>query len=99
MFLKTLRELDDTGLVGDWCFVDTPSGIEFFFRYPRKEWLGDLPENESRGDVVRIPVSIGEHTIGRWGWNGSYECPTITPSVNVIGIWHGFFQNGKVITA
>lgn len=29
-----------------------------------------------------------------WQWNGSYERPTLYPSVNHVGHWHGWLRNG-----
>lgn len=29
-----------------------------------------------------------------WTWNGSVEDPTLHPSVNHIGHWHGWLRNG-----
>lgn len=30
-----------------------------------------------------------------WQWNGSVEKPTLTPSVNHVGHWHGFLTDGE----
>lgn len=38
----------------------------------------------SCNEVHVIPVGAGEGP--RWGWNGSYERPTFTPSIRVRGI-------------
>ncbi|TPM41530.1 DUF6527 family protein [Mesorhizobium sp. B2-3-4] len=29
-----------------------------------------------------------------WQWNGSREKPTLTPSINHIGHWHGYLTDG-----
>lgn len=29
-----------------------------------------------------------------WRWNGSVSEPTLDPSVNVVGHWHGWLRNG-----
>ena len=29
-----------------------------------------------------------------WSWDGNEDCPTVTPSINVIGCWHGFLTAG-----
>lgn len=29
-----------------------------------------------------------------WAWNGSFETPTLTPSVHHVGHWHGWLKNG-----
>ena len=99
--LKDLEELNDNGFVGDWCFVEQPNRQIFFLRYPvsdkyvdaLKEWW---PYEEERGEVVSIPISGSSGLV--WNWNGDKEFPTISPSINVVGRWHGFFRNGKIET-
>ncbi len=29
-----------------------------------------------------------------WNWNGSLEAPTLSPSVNHVGHWHGWLADG-----
>lgn len=33
-----------------------------------------------------------------WGWDGNEEKPTIKPSIHALGEWHGFLQNGKLVS-
>lgn len=30
-----------------------------------------------------------------WGWDGNEDKPTITPSILVHGLWHGYCRNGR----
>lgn len=29
-----------------------------------------------------------------WRWNGSRNAPTLDPSINMVGHWHGWLRNG-----
>lgn len=33
-----------------------------------------------------------------WGWDGNEEKPTLKPSINSPGQWHGFLTAGKLIS-
>lgn len=33
-----------------------------------------------------------------WGWDGNEEKPTITPSINATGQWHGYMRAGKLVS-
>lgn len=42
-----------------------------------------------------IPIQKGPAPTGRvWGWDGNVEKPTITPSINYQGHWHGYLEAG-----
>lgn len=34
-----------------------------------------------------------------WQWNGDREKPTLEPSVNCVGCWHGRIRNGELVSA
>ncbi len=44
------------------------------------------------------PLNVGEAfkpAVGpSWSWNGAYDVPTLEPSVNHVGHWHGWLRNG-----
>lgn len=44
------------------------------------------------GDGFKPDKEPGEHT---WFWNGSFDRPTLTPSVNHVGHWHGYLTDGE----
>lgn len=105
MLLKTLDELDEKGNVGDWIIVERDYYGEkttlMFLRYPvsDEKWLEfyqEAPEL-NRGDVVMLPLSGSRHPV--WQWDGNREAPTLTPSINVVGRWHGWLRNGELVTA
>jgi hypothetical protein len=33
-----------------------------------------------------------------WGWNGNFDCPTMTPSIHWIEHWHGYLTNGRLVS-
>lgn len=95
--LKDLDDLVENGRVGDWCFVQSEERLLMFLRYPVQEWAGDLSMEEQRGDIVNLPLSGPKHPV--WQWDGNRESPTLSPSINVIGRWHGWLRAGKLETA
>lgn len=73
MLRETLDDLEQNGKVGDWCFVTLENGdLNLFLRYPVNDpRLGDLPIEEQRGDIVRMPVQSNTETV--WQWDGNRE--------------------------
>ena len=51
------------------------------------------------GSGRRAPLTVGERFKPAdgpsWNWNGSFVSPTLTPSVNHEGHWHGFLTDGE----
>lgn len=43
-------------------------------------------------DVGRNRKPIADHAT--WEWNGSFDAPTLSPSVHHVGHWHGWLRNG-----
>lgn len=41
-----------------------------------------------------IRPSIAKHS---WEFNGNEESPTLHPSINHVGCWHGWLTNGEFI--
>ena len=33
-----------------------------------------------------------------WYWDGNEEKPTLNPSINSVGEWHGYMKNGRLIS-
>ena len=74
-------------------------------------WSFDMPWNDSNtiylyihlpGDArgwSAIQVQRGQAGGSRvWGWDGNEDHPTITPSINAVGQWHGWLKAGKLIS-
>jgi hypothetical protein len=51
----------------------------------------------------RIPLRpLVDQKINRghsWEWDGNEDKPTLTPSVNAEGCWHGFVREGRMVDA
>lgn len=103
MALRTdWNDLNDNGALGDWCFFDGNQGDTYIaFRYPHPDAKSFPPEylETYRGEISHVPITTGEKQSRAWLWDGSRESPTISPSINIIGEWHGFIRNGKLETA
>jgi len=105
MLRDSLDDLEKNGIVGDWCFSNSEKGI--FIRYPISdhEWFKwyDFTREQApeynRGDIVHLPIILGNSEPSHWGWDGNKEAPTLTPSINVIGRWHGWLREGQLIAA
>ena len=84
----TLEDLYDNGELGDWAF---PAGDDshIFIRLPRP--------GTDRGEVSAIPLSDTPlPDVDDWQWDGNREAPTLTPSINWVGVWHGYMRSGKL---
>jgi hypothetical protein len=98
---KDLDDLYQNGQIGDWCFMQFTERLVLFLRYPvtSEDWVKfyqEAPEL-NQGDVVSLPLSGDKQPV--WQWDGNREAPTLTPSVNVVGRWHGWLREGKLVTA
>jgi len=94
---KNFSDLNENGQLGDWCFLKNED-LHLLLRYPRTD--GEpYPEGwEHRGEIVSLLISREPNVPKHWQWNGSLDAPTLTPSINVIGKWHGYLRDGKLIT-
>jgi hypothetical protein len=54
--------------------------------------------------VIAGRTNLNRHPRGenggtaQWDWNGDREAPTLQPSVNCQGCWHGYIRNGQCVT-
>lgn len=80
-------------------------------RIPGSFRLGpDINDNKSRffwyccpcgcGNIgaLRVGENFKPEDAPSWNWNGSIETPNLTPSVNHVGHWHGWLQNGTWVS-
>ena len=79
---------DEVKQPGDFCF-ETVTQVGGAGRC-LKIWLPGAPH------AIRLPVKIGPRDETAWGWDGNPESPTLDPSINVLGIWHGHLTAGKL---
>lgn len=58
-------------------------GIPYGDRWIHSEWTID--HKNDCGDM--------------WSWSGTEGCPTLSPSLHAVGIWHGYVRDGKLVEA
>lgn len=74
--------------------VRTIDGVEhrcrgIFARYPDGS-AAHLP-------VRPVPEQMKDLNGGHsWAWNGDLNRPTLTPSVHIVGSWHGWIRDGHM---
>jgi hypothetical protein len=76
--------------------ANTPGAFEFF--------EGTKGDGVIHGLVYLCPCGCGHTGVldfrlpsasrPSWEWDGNLEAPTLTPSVNHVGHWHGYLRNG-----
>ncbi len=89
MLKMDLEDMDESGDVGDWCFLNNYELIAIRFK-----------KDPFSGTVI---IPIKENAIkGKepWDWNGDIERPTLCPSLLINSgnndIWHGFLTDGQL---
>lgn len=57
------------------------------------------PRGERAGMIVICPGCVRPLSLGfdRWTMSGSDDAPTLTPSINHTGCWHGFLRDGEFV--
>lgn len=84
-----LQDLTDNGSIGDWCFRDHETeGLHICIRFP---------DGSERGDLGCLPLrDVPDPSMEDWQWDGNKEAPTLTPSINYVGVWHGYMRAGRL---
>lgn len=87
----TSQKNDDGELEpGDFYFEADDTGQRWFcFCYPN-------------GVGARIPIrpllNAGTNNGHSWQWDGNEDTPTLTPSINAEGMWHGYVTAGRMVS-
>lgn len=87
MLRKNLDELEK-GQVGDWAFLQDNE-------YLAIKWGADLAGIA----IVHIEEIGNPIPSSSWCWNGSFDKPSLTPSISIWGdgdsvVWHGWLIDG-----
>lgn len=61
-----------------------------------EEWPVDLGRRQNASRLARDPEGAAKNRLPEWRWTGTLPNITITPSVNCVGRYHGWVQNGVV---
>lgn len=83
----------------DECLDGDPGSFYIAKQEGHQAWFWFVLPGSGAGGCIRLhPLTdenIGEHS---WQWDGNEDKPTLTPSVNCVGIWHGFFTAGRMVS-
>lgn len=79
----TTRKAQVPAQPGDFCFDDEHRHI--YVCLPGRTAPDAIPIQKGAPGGTRI-----------WGWDGNTETPTLTPSIEDKGHWHGFLRAGKL---
>lgn len=87
---KLTRRADGT----DWTELEPG---EFAYRNPPRsgliKWFSFWPPDSSAPLMIPIYPEHGENG-ATWRLSGRLDAPTISPSVNAKGVWHGYVTEG-----
>jgi hypothetical protein len=88
--------LFDTGMIGDWCFVN--NFHDLWLCYPMQS---SYPNEPPIRDIIHLYIHKAGEPVTRtpsWLWDGSLDTPTLTPSIGVaMGTprqFHGYLTAG-----
>lgn len=85
----SLLSIRINGKDGDW-FIDercTPRVI--YLRIPGDDSL-------SRWELAPDGIAESERPRPSWRWDGNHDAPTLTPSLHLVGVWHGWMKEGRL---
>lgn len=83
-------------------------GIHYTWINDRKQWPEDVKsliinmpvffgDEKTRHSVMaEWSVSHKNKCDAQWQLSGTYEKPTLSPSLNWVGVWHGWLQDGEL---
>lgn len=95
MQMKRVADKDDVDHVGEFAWSEEEGKQYIMIALPRPK-----PEYPDGYIMNYLPVSSAGNIPGvHWGWDGNIEAPTLTPSINCIGHWHGWVRNGMLVEA
>ena len=80
----THDSLNETGQAGDWYLDDVPQ--------PELIWIWIPKAGVTIWELS--PHCDGYHPC--WKWDGNRDAPTLTPSLHLVGTWHGWMKNGRL---
>lgn len=50
------------------------------------------------GGVCRWGIDKPLENGCQWQWDGNEDAPTLTPSLHLVGTWHGWMRNGELVS-
>ena len=90
-----MEELRDQGQLGDWSFIDDDEYI--VIRLPYRDQNGKPYTGWEEGMMTEFLIRPEpDPSVDDWQWDGNREAPTLTPSLNWVGVWHGYMTKGEL---
>ena len=86
LFRTIMSRPGESSRPGDFDFVVEPSG-------QRRMWFVCPGPCKSLTAIAIRPVVDG--ATQSWEWDGRIDAPTLAPSLNHVGCWHGFLSGGE----
>lgn len=76
-----------------------PGSFYIAKREGEQTWMWFLLPGKGGGGCIRLrPLLPGHAGEPSWEWDGNEDKPTLTPSVHCVGIWHGWFRAGRMVS-
>jgi hypothetical protein len=91
-----------------------PAGAFTYYTVADERKKADDPTAEKRGIIYTCPCGCGRQGVlpfepkttddikykrATWTWDKNVEAPTLTPSINHVGHWHGHLTGGMFTQA
>lgn len=83
--------------VEDTDAADTPPGAFEFYSSGDREMAGMIYVCPC-GCGRRGALDFRPHPSPSWEWDGNRDAPTLSPSVDHVGHWHGWLRNGEWVS-
>ena len=80
----------------DWEPATAATAQCFSFNCPSRDRRCENLIIAGRTDFKRDPQGKNGG-IAQWDWDGNFDCPTFSPSVNCGNCWHGFIERGRCV--
>ncbi len=94
-YIASSAEFWSSGASGDWSFMPDGDVAATYI-------LIHLPV-DSGANIAVLPIRQpppDAQSQAWWGWNGSTEAPSLTPSIlhHSVPAWHGYMTDGELIS-
>ena len=94
-YKATLRQSSDECVgIGDFIFNADKSWLYIVLPNAEGKFMVD-----TQGRAVLDPIHVSRMPIQNprvWTWDGNEENPTLSPSIDWPGHWHGYLTNGQL---
>lgn len=83
-----------------WDTFDHMQPGDFFFdkSSPQVRFYCILPGGHNCVIPIRPLINPAENGGHSWDWDLNEDAPTLNPSINSIGTWHGWIRAGRMVS-